>query len=88
MRLEGRQRVVVLTVINFFLVCHVKAVITHVFKRVSLGSPRSPSGHQRAALLGLRNRVGVESDELFHFLGSNIFKATGFESQVMHIVLL
>lgn len=50
--------------------------------------PLCSSGHQRAALVGLQNRVGVESEELIHFLGCNVFKTTGFESQVTHIVPL
>lgn len=50
------------------------------------------SGHQRAALVGLWNRlVGalcVESDELIHFCECKVLKATGFESQVTQIVPL
>ena len=44
-RLEGRQTVVVLTVINLVLLYRVNAIITHVDMRVGLGSPRGSSVH-------------------------------------------
>lgn len=64
------------------LLYHVNAVITHADKKGGFGKFQGllcSSGHQRAALVSLWNRVeqGVESDELIHFLGCSVLKATG-----------
>ena len=64
------------------LLYHVNVVITHVDKKGGSGKFQGllcSSGHQRAALASLWNRVewGVESEELIHFLGGSVLKATG-----------
>ena len=76
-RLKGR-----LTVINFVLLYHINAVITHVDKKGGSGKFQGllcSSRHQRAALVSLWNRVewGMKSDELIHFLECDVLKTTG-----------